>query len=216
MDDLYEMLAPATDWLPEEVRAYLPVEAWWMVELVAVLAALVVAGYLLRGLMRAVFRRRHRDVDWDRPLRESLDSCPMPNVPPAALVYHVPARLRLVVVAPGGKGVHVPDDVSAVLDRAVPGLGALVVRDQPQVTIWPAQLSTMGFTNLFHRCTPTAERPGEPSSWVLLAGRAQQSGGESLFIGLGLWSEQRTTLGRRNLEPHQWLDVLRLDAGRAV
>jgi hypothetical protein len=214
MDEIRLALEPLTEWIPEEVRGYLPVEAWWLVELVGVLAVLVVAGYLLRALLRGLFRSRRRDIDWDRPLREDLDSCPMPNVPPGASVYHVPVHLRLLVVAPGGKGIVVPDDaIPQLLDRAIPGLGALVVRDQPRVCIWPAQLSALGFTNLFHRCTPGGPRPGEPSRWILLAGRAQW-GGEALFIGLGLWSQEATSLGRRNLEPHQWLDVLRLDVGR--
>jgi hypothetical protein len=214
MEAIRLALEPATDWIPEELRASLPVEGWWLVELVCLLAVVVAAGYLLRALLRRLFASRRRDIDWDRPLREDLDSCPLPNVPPAACVYHVPVRLRLVVVAPGGKGVDVPDDaVGALLDRSIPGLGALVVRDQPRVCIWPAQLSGMGFTNLFHRCTPTAERDSEPSCWILLAGRAQWAG-ENLFVGLGLWSEEATTLGRRNLEPHQWLDVLRLNVGK--
>jgi hypothetical protein len=50
---------------------------------------------------------------------------------------------------------------------------------------------------------------------VLLAGRAQ-GGGQALFLGLGLFSDEPTTLGRMNLEPHQWLDVLRLTVGRAT
>jgi hypothetical protein len=99
------------------------------------------------------------------------------------------------------------------IDYAIPGLAALVCHDHPRVVIWPAQLSTMGFTNSFHRCTPTSLREDEPSPWIFLAGRAE-GGGQTLFIGLGLWTEEPTTLGRRNLEPHQWLDVLRLTAGR--
>jgi hypothetical protein len=91
----------------------------------------------------------------------------------------------------------------------VPGLGGVMLRDRPQVQLWPAQLSEQGFINSFHRCTPTGEREGEPSHWVLLAGRAQP-GGPALLIGLGLWTDKPTTLGRLNLEPRQWLDVLRL------
>jgi hypothetical protein len=93
----------------------------------------------------------------------------------------------------------------------VPGLGAVIAYDRPQISIWPAQLSTLGFTNAFHRCTPTGQAEGEPSQWVLVAGRAQ-GGGQSLFVGLGLWADRPTTLGRINVEPHEWLGVLRLTA----
>jgi hypothetical protein len=155
-----------------------------------------------------------RDVDWDALYRVDLDSCPLANEPPGACVYHVPVHLRLVVVAPGGKGVVVqPQTVLRQLDYAIPGLEGLLVHEGPRVVIWPAQLSTMGFTNSFHRCTPTGQREEEPSRWILLAGRAE-GGGQTLFVGLALWSEEATTLGRMNLEPHQWLDVLRLTVGR--
>jgi hypothetical protein len=213
MDEIRDLLAPLTDWIPPEIRAYLPVEGWWLVGLVVLLAVLVLIGYLLRAMLRGLVRRRRGE--WDRGLRQDLDSCPPANGPPSVCVYHVPAWLRLVVVAPGGKGMVVDEAiVTHLLDRVVPGLGTLVARDKPRISIWPAQLSTMGFTNSFHRCTPTGQREGEPSSWVLLAGRAQ-GGGLSVFLGLGLWSEEPTQLGRRNLEPHQWLDILRLTAWRA-
>ena len=213
MEEIRQTLAPLTDWLPAEVRDYLPTEAWWLVELIVVLAVLLVVLGLLRAVGRGLFRRRRRDIDWDRELRVDLDSCPVSVGAPSAQVYHVPVRLRLVVVAPGGKGVVVEEAVLVkLLERAVPGLGELVKRDQPRICIWPAQLSTMGFSNLFHRCTPTGQGEGEPSPWVLLAGRVQGRG-PALCLGLGLWSEEATMLGRVNLEPHQWLDVLRLTAG---
>jgi hypothetical protein len=216
MEEIRLHLAPLTDWIPPEILVWMPVEGWWLLELVVFLAVLVIAGYLLRAVLRGMFRRRRRNTDWDRRYRQDLDSCPIPNGPPSACVYHLPARLRLVVVAPGGKGVVVEEEIlTHLLDRAVPGLGALVLRDRPRISIWPAQLSTMGFTNSFHRCTPTGQREEEPSQWVLLAGRAQ-GGGQALFLGLGLWSDEPTTLGRRNLEPHQWLDVLRLTVGRTT
>ena len=215
MQEIRQTLAPLTDWIPAEVRARLPLESWWLIELVAVLLVLVIIGYLLRAILRAVARFGRRDIDWDVRYRVTLDSCPLANGPAGVSVYHVPTHLRLVVVAPGGKGVMVhPQTVLHQLDYAVPGLGALVAHDHPRVIIWPAQLSRMGFTNSFHRCTPTGQNAVEPSRWILLAGRAE-GGGQTLFVGLGLWSEEATTLGRMNLEPHQWLDVLRLSVGRA-
>jgi hypothetical protein len=173
MDELRVTLAPLTDWIGPEFRSWLPVEAWWLVLLVVLLAALVVVGYLLRAVLRGLVRGR-RGGDWDRGLRQDLEKCSLANGPPTACVYHVPVRLRLVVVAPGGTGIVVEEGtVTRLLERAVPGLGALVARDGPRVCIWPAQLSTTGFTNSFHRCTPTGRREDEPSEWVLLAGRAQ-------------------------------------------
>jgi hypothetical protein len=53
------------------------------------------------------------------------------------------------------------------------------------------------------------EPDDQPSRWVLVAGRAL-GGRQPVMLGLGLWAEQPSTVGRLNLEPHQWLDVLRL------
>jgi hypothetical protein len=142
-----------------------------------------------------------------------LSECPLPERGPGErelLAYHVPARLRLVVVAPGGKGVEVdPEAAGSLLERLVPGLGAVARNDEPLVRVWPAQLSHQGFVNTFHRCTVKPERDEEPSRWVLLAGKAVIAK-QQVFFGLGLWSDEPTTLGRVNVGPQQWRDVLRL------
>ncbi len=48
--------------------------------------------------------------------------------------------------------------------------------------------------------------------YLLLAGRTQGTG-QPVFLGLGLWCERPTTLGRLTLEPHDWAGQLRLDPG---
>ena len=42
-----------------------------------------------------------------------------------------------------------------------------------------------------------------------MGGRAKV-GGQPVLLGLGLWAERPNDVGRLTLEPHQWLDVLRL------
>jgi hypothetical protein len=214
MEEVRKALAPLTDWIPPDLRGLVQVEVWWMLLLVAGLAVLLLAGHLVRALWRALFRRRRRPrKDWDRDLREDLDECPLPVRPPGERVltaYHLPVRLRLVVVAPGSKEVEV--DATAVerlLERLVPGLGEVAAHDRPLIRVWPAQLSQQGFINSFHRCTVRREPEGEPSRWVLLAGRTPGAR-PFILLGLGLWADEPNTFGRINLEPHQWLDVLRL------
>jgi hypothetical protein len=203
MDELYARLAPLTDWIPPETRDQLDLWVWWLIELVVVLLVLVVVGRLGRVVLRVLFRRRH-NLEWDRDLREDLNACPLPGGAAALAVHHIPARIRLLIVAPGGKGVvlQVPVLVQ-LLDRVVPGLGAVVQRDRPRICLWPAGHSHLGFTNTFHRCTPTGKPVGEPSHWILLAGRAQ-AGTVPLFIGLALWTDEPTSLGRLNLEAEDW------------
>jgi hypothetical protein len=213
MDDLRAALAPLTDWLPPDVRGLLPVEVWWLVELTAALAFLLLLGLLVRAIWRALFGRKPPEEDWDRRLRFRLDRCPLPVRPPGVrwlYIYHLPVRLRLVVLAPPGDAAEV--DVLAVeklLDSILPGLGPIAANDRPRIRVWPKQLSAQGFTASFHRCTLKSEREGDPSRWVLVAGRAML-GKQPVLLGLGLWAGEPNAIGRLTLEPHRWLDVLRL------
>jgi hypothetical protein len=211
------MPTPFADTAPDlldELQTLLPegVPAWAVVVAAGLLLALVL-GLLLRRLWRALFRRRQEPSAWDRELDIDLDECPLPTRPPGEkqlTVYHHPARLRLVVVAPVGREGDV--DATAVeklLDRVVPGLGAAAEADRPKVRVWPSQVSHHGFAAAFHRHTRKAAQRGEPSRWVLLAGRAQL-GRQQLMVGLGLWADEPITIDRVNIQPHQWLDVLRL------
>ncbi len=165
----------------------------WAVAGGVALVLLLIVLVLVRALWRTLFGgRREAKRDWDRELRLDLADCPLPTRgwgERFVTVYHLPAQLRLVVVAPAGTGVEV--DATAVeqlLDRIVPGLGAVAAHDRPRIRVWPAQLSSAGFGTVFHRCTLRPEPEGEPSRWVLLAGRAQV-GRQPLLVVLGLWTE---------------------------
>jgi hypothetical protein len=198
----------------DQLQELLPagVPAWAVVAGVGLLLLLVLF-LLVRALWRSFFRPSKKAEAWDRDLDIDLDDCPLPTRPPGErrlTVYHHPARLRLVVLAPVGRTATV--DATAVeklLDRLVPGLGEVARTDRPRVRVWPPQVSHQGFTAAFHRHTPKAARRGEPSRWVLLAGRVQV-GREQVMVGLGLWADEPNTIDRVNLGLHQWLDVLRL------
>jgi hypothetical protein len=200
--------------LLDDLQTYLPegVPAW-AVAAGAGLLLLLVLWLLLRALWRALFRRARLPDAWDRELDIDLNQCPLPTRPPGErqlTVYHQPMRLRLIVLAPVGREGDI--DATAVeklLDRVVPGLGTAAQVDRPCVRVWPGQVSQHGFAAAFHRHTPKAAGRGEPSRWVLLAGRAQ-AGRQPLMIGLGLWADEPISIDRVTLEPHQWLDVLRL------
>ena len=56
MHEIRQRLAPLTDWIPPEYLDVLPVEAWWLIELVAALAVLVLFGSLLRAMLRRLPR----------------------------------------------------------------------------------------------------------------------------------------------------------------
>lgn len=215
MDDIRAALAPLTDWIPQDARGLVPVEVWWLIELTAALLLLLLAGLTVRAVLRTWFGRRRPKEDFDRNLRVALDECPLPVRPPGVrwlYIYHLHVRIRLVVLAPPGKDAEVDAlAVEKLLDAVLPGLGAIASNDRPRIRVWPNQLSAQGFTATFHRCTLKSEREGDPSRWILVTGRAML-GRQQVLLGLGLWAGEPNTIGRLTLEPHQWLDVLRLRA----
>jgi hypothetical protein len=206
------------DWFTPEGGDASGIVAAWLVAAVGVLLVLLVLALVLRRMWRTLFRRRKAPApDWDRDLHEDLSACPLPVLPPGdpyLTVYHLPVRLRLVVVAPAGKEADV--DATAVeklLDRVVPGLGTVAYHDRPRIRVWPPQFSHQGFAIAFFRRAERPEPEGQPSRWVLVAGRAQV-GRQTVLVGLGLWADEPNAVGQVTLEPHQWLDVIRLKTGR--
>jgi hypothetical protein len=209
VDELRQKLAPLTDWIPSGIRDVMPVEAWWGIMVAVLLLLLILFWVLLRGLFRGKNPSRVTDLE----VIENLAEYPPLTRPPGtnvATVYNVPARLRLVIVAPVGKAMTVNSaEIEAMLDLIVPGLGQAARDDKPRVLVWSSQISHHGFGSTFHRTTIKPEAEGQPSHWVLVAGRAQV-GKFQIALGLGLWAEKPNTVGRLNLEMNQWLDVIRL------
>jgi hypothetical protein len=206
MEAIKSALEPITNLLPEGARAI-------GVCVILGLLVVVVLGILL-VLVRALFGRKPKsDKVWEKDVID-LASCPMPpkvKRKERLSIFHVPARLRLVVVAPVGREHTITEAMAAKLvDAIVPGLGSVVEADRPLVRIWPPQLSHEGFINTFHRCTIKPERDNTPSRWVLLAGKAQV-GKKPVLLGLGAWADEPNTIGRKNLEPEDWIGRVRLE-----
>ena len=196
------------------MRSFLENGGWWVVLAPVVLLILLLLGLLLRGTGRLLFGGRRRPgPDPESPWRINLDDCPLPPRPPGdrrLYVYHLPVRVRLVVLAFAGTDVEVePAAVGAFLDHVVPDMRDQADWDCPRVQVWPRQLSREGFANAFHRRTLRKGADGTPSRWILLAGKVQL-GPQTLLVGLGLWTDEPSTIGRLTLEQHQWLDVVRI------
>ena len=213
MDAVQEKLQTFIDLLPESVRPY-----WWVIFLVVGLIIVLILLGLIGGIFRRVFgKRKAAPEDWAKKLREDLTSYPPLAGPPGKnclTIYHVPVRIRLVVLAPAGKETEIDSSqAEELLNRVIPGLGNVATHDRPRVRVWPPQLSQQGFATAFFRNTITGTKEGQPSPWVLVAGRSQFHT-PALLLGLALWADEPNNLGRVSLEPHQWLDVLRLRESR--
>src|SRR5260370_38247666 len=123
MDAIQEKLQPLIDLLPENIRHY-----WWLVFGLTSLLLLFVLRGLVGGLFRRVFgKRKAAPEDWAKKLREDLSSYPPPSAAPGKqrlTIYHVPVRIRLVVLAPAGKETEIEAaQAEAPLNRVIPGLG---------------------------------------------------------------------------------------------
>jgi hypothetical protein len=172
--------------------------------LLAVGTGLLIAVLVLIGIAAG---RRKGHPDLEAGLREDLSEYPPP--PPFTgrrfRVNGTPARLRLVVVAPPGKHHDTisPDDVPALLDEVVRGLGPFVAADKPRVKVWPPQLSVAGFAPTFQRLVkcPDATR------WVKLAGPAR-TGKKPVLLGLVLLLDEPSRLGDASVETTEWGELL--------
>jgi hypothetical protein len=215
MEKLKDALRPAIDLLPAGLRGFLDAGGWWVVAGGAVLALLLLIAAMTRRGLRRLKQGRPRLEDADRDYREDLTALVPAHLPPAKrrlTLYHLPVRLRLVVVAPAGTEQTVDSaTVGQLLDRAVPGLEAIALDDQARIRIWPPQLSQQGFAHTFQRRVPLPGAEGEPSRWALVGGPVQL-GRQTILLGLALFTRQPTTLRQVTLEPHQWLDALRIKA----
>jgi hypothetical protein len=214
MDEIKKALEPFTDSLPAGIRDFLDQGGWWVVFGVAGLILLLLIWGLADRLLRALFGRRALALNYsDHELQEDLAEYPPINSlagPRGLTLYHLPARLRLVVAAPSGtEGSVNAKSIGSFLDQVIPGLGAIAEHDRARIRIWPAQMSQQGFALTVRRCIKKPEPEGQPSNWVLAAGRAQV-GKHTVLLALALWTEQPTNMGQLTLEPHQWLDVLRI------
>src|SRR5262249_23761591 len=133
LDDLKTRLSPWTDKLPPSVREFLDAGGWWVVLGVAALLAFAVLMLLICWIERLFHRRDDHGDDSD--LRLDLSMCPLPVTPPGdpyLACYHLPVRLRLVVVASPGRNDKVDAlAVEKLLDRLLPGLGLIARHDRP-------------------------------------------------------------------------------------
>jgi hypothetical protein len=204
----------APDWLikmlPEGgARDFISGAGWYVVLGVAGLIILLI----LWMLFKALFGRRKPAPAKSPNLDEELGT--YPALPPSTgdrqlRAEGVPVRLRLVVIAPAGNDAEVnADQVQAMLERVLPGLGDFCRSDKARIKIWPRQLSYEGFAKHFQRNMITPEAEGEPSRWILLGGRAKL-GKQQIMLGLGLQAVKPTTVGRRTVDAHEWPTVLRV------
>jgi hypothetical protein len=209
MDLFEEYLRPVIDLLPESLQEY-----WLVILGAAALVVLLPLAWYKRRLLRALLRLPRRQVREEPKLDEDLANfVPPPGLrgPRRLFIEGVPARLRLVVVAPPGKGATIAETaIGEVLDQVRWGLGAIAREDQAALRVWPVQLSARGFPAVFHRRLHKAEPEGQPSHWVLLAGPTPPRP-QSVLLGLVVWTDAATKIGQLTMDAGQWMKTLSIE-----
>lgn len=179
-----------------------------LVYVVAGIGAIVALWVLLK-----IAKGKKRHPDLEKGQREKLGDYPPP--PPAGnrelLVNSVPARLRLVVLAPTGSqnANFTADEAGEILDDVLKGLGSFLKADKPRVKIWPAQLTIPGFAPSFHRLVLTPDAGAKSSPWIKLAGPARV-GKKTFLVGLALLADEETKLGEVHMDTTDWQEMLQI------
>jgi hypothetical protein len=210
MERIRKVLEPVIDTLPEPLR-----ELWLVLLGLIALAILLPLAWYQRHNLRRLVGLPPRPPREEPKLDEDLTLLPPP--PPVTRSHRlgvegVPGRLRLVVIAPVGKGSSLDEkNVDELLDQVRWGLGAVAREDQAVIRIWPAQLSTHGFPALFQRRVRRGEPEDQPSRWVFLAGPTPPRP-KSFLVGLALQTETPTNIGRLTMDPGQWIRSLHIEA----
>lgn len=210
MEELKKPPQALIDAVPEDVGTWLSDWGWYVVLGFAALVLLLLLLGLL-SYLRKLFSRQPQDKAPN--LEERFAEYPQlkPSTGDRRLtVEGVPVRLRLVVVAAAGKESQFDEEhIDKLLDRILPGLGAIYVGDKPRVRIWPMQLSHEGFTKHLHRNTIVPEGERKLSKWAVVAGMAKLDDCQ-VMLGLGLEALKPTTIGRKTIAAHEWDVLLRV------
>jgi hypothetical protein len=211
MERIRKFLEPVLQNLPEPIR-----ELWLVILGLIALAILGPLAWYQRHNLRRLVGLPRRQPREEPKLDEDLTVLPPP--PPASPGYRlavegVPARLRLVVVAPVGKGATLEEkNIEELLNQVRYGLGPVAREDQAVVRVWPGQLSTHGFPALFQRKVNRGEPDDQPSRWVLLAGPTPPRP-RPFLLGLALLTEASTNIGRLTMDGGQWIRSLHIELG---
>ena len=183
----------------------------WITISAIVLGAL--AGVIVLRFVLVTFRGlRSREADFESGLTERLaEYPPAPEIGAPRIRFEgLPVRIRLVVVAPSGRGGELRSGmVYSTLDAILYGLGDAAKHDQPRVRVWPPQLSQQGFAPAFFRRTVRPEAKDKPSAWILVAGPARV-GANVVLLGLALQGREPSLRGSVVMKVENWPDRFRI------
>jgi hypothetical protein len=195
LQPLYDLLQPVTKHLPVPAQDFLNAGGWPAVLLGGALLALYWPR-IHRGRKHHVHHhKKHHPANGSQPRDElALIGDAMTTVGARQVTVNgMPARLRLVVVAPASRKTSaIPTQAHAnLLELILPGLGEIAKFDFPRVETWPDHHARERFRASLEKRVKFPERIGEPSRWLIVAGEASLSQGP-VHWGLGLYTNEAT------------------------
>ena len=181
---------------------------------VAIVLCLGAMVFVVRRLLR---KRPAAEPDRKHELAIDVARLPIalpPKDGPQLEFYGTPVRLVVMVLAPVGRGgeIPAPAELAMTLENLIPGLQEIVARHEPQVIIWPNQLSSQGFLQAFFNLAALPGDHGRGTPWCSAAGKFE-GGGQQYLAGLICCAAGPNSLGEMTVDkPGQWLSVLRVRA----
>ena len=192
-----------------------------MLENLPVEPALVVAILVIvaSGALMLIIRRLRRRADRQLGTQQDagvdialLDAEGPPEGYPRLEFYGTPVRLKVMVVAPCGRGSELPppDLLPGLMERLIPGLTSVVAVHQPIVRRWSQQLSVHGFHQSFFQKVALPGSAGKGTPWCSAAGRLSL-GQHQFLIGMVFVSNRANGFVQIVVEHEgQWLNTIRV------
>lgn len=178
--------------------------------------ALIVAAVLFsvaRWLLKAIRKPKAIAVAPDLELDvANLPIADVASASPKLEIYGIRSVVVAVVVAPSGRDADEPPKRVAfhLLEAVTPGFGEVLAGHQPLLRIWPAQLSSQGFAQLFFSHARLPGDSGRGTSWTSAAGKVQWKG-KSFLVGIVFHAEKPMELGQRVMDHGGlWVEMLRV------
>ena len=182
-----------------------------------VIAGVAVAVFVFLAMVAWKSLRRKKPLAERTPPNLSIAVANLDPTGPQGLhtyleVYCVPLRLAVLVLAPAGRGNRLPAAarIPAVIETLIPGLATIYQVHAPLLRLWPAQLSSHGFTNSFFSNVKLPGDHGKGTRWSSVAGKFAPFDHQYL-IGMLCVADSENGLGELTIEhPGQWLDIVRV------
>jgi len=147
----------------------------------------------------------------------SIDLLQLPHQPvstsPVRMeLYGTPVQLRVLVLAPIGRGSRLPAtaQLAGLLNHFLPDFMEVVDQHHPIFRKWPEQFSASGFSHSFFNNLALPGMKGKGTVWCSAAGKFEALGSQ-FFIGLVFSTASPNSLSQISVQhAGQWLDILRI------